>query len=332
MEIRRVQITGGSSFTISLPKDWVRSQEIGKNSPVGLNIQSDGTLLVHPNVNKGKIEKVKELNLDSMKTEPSFRLLVGAYVMGFSSIIIRSEEKLPDDVFDTAMEFTQKVIGPEIIEETDNLLVIKDLLNPTKMPFEKTLERMYILVRYMHQDAINALVNDQVSQIQDIEQRDMEVDRLNWLLAHQYNIINESNLNHKLDLSKIDSEFYFVTGKILERIGDHSVILARNSKKMMDFDVPRELKNLINDASQVSLELLDKAINSWFHKDLKEANETVEMIGELKERCRSIEDVSHSMDRELDLCIGRIEDSIMRTGEYSTDIAENAINYLIMQL
>ncbi|MFO8050405.1 MAG: PhoU domain-containing protein [Thermoplasmatota archaeon] len=332
MLIRRVQITGGSSFTISLPKDWVRSQGIEKNSPVELNVQSDGTLLVNPNVNRGKIESSKMLDLDKMKVNPTFRLLVGAYVMGYSKITIRSENGLPAGLLDTVTEFTQKVIGPEIIEETANELVIKDLLNPTKMPFEKTLERMYILVRYMHIDAINALVNDQISRIKDMEQRDMEVDRLNWLLAHQYNIINESNLNHKLDLSKIDSEFYFVTGKILERIGDHSLIIAKNSKTMMEFDVPGNIKNLIADASQISLELLDMAMSSWFHKELEGANETVEKIGDLKERCLAIEDMSHSMDREMDRCIGRIEDSILRTGEYSTDIAENAINYLILRL
>lgn len=332
MEIRRVQITGGSSFTISLPKEWIKGQSIQKNSPVGLNIQPDGTLIVLPKVDQGRIEKVKEMDMDRIDPKLTFRLLIGVYVMGYSTMVLHSRENLPNGVFDTALEFTQKAIGPEIIEETDSRIVIKDLLNPTKMPFEKTLERMYIMTRYMHSDSISAIVNGQVAFIEDIEQRDIEVDRLNWLLAHQYNIINESNLNHKLELSKVDSEFYFVTGKILERIGDHSVIIARNARKMMKYEVPIELKELIAEASAISIDLLDNAVNCWFHKDLDLANNTVENIGHLREKCDRIEDMSHSMDREMDLCIGRIEDSILRTGEYSTDIAENAINYMINKL
>ncbi|MEA3560036.1 MAG: phosphate uptake regulator PhoU, partial [Candidatus Thermoplasmatota archaeon] len=66
MEIRRVQITGGSSFTICLPKEWVRSQKIEKNSPVGLNVRSDGSLLIDSHINRGKIKKTKELDLDEM--------------------------------------------------------------------------------------------------------------------------------------------------------------------------------------------------------------------------------------------------------------------------
>ena len=34
MEIRKVQITGGSSFVITLPKDWAQAQKIRKNDRV----------------------------------------------------------------------------------------------------------------------------------------------------------------------------------------------------------------------------------------------------------------------------------------------------------
>ncbi|MCK4238433.1 MAG: AbrB/MazE/SpoVT family DNA-binding domain-containing protein, partial [Candidatus Lokiarchaeota archaeon] len=43
MEIRKVQITGGSSFTITLPKEWITQMKINKNDTLGLTPQSDGT-------------------------------------------------------------------------------------------------------------------------------------------------------------------------------------------------------------------------------------------------------------------------------------------------
>ncbi|GAG48430.1 unnamed protein product, partial [marine sediment metagenome] len=46
MEIRRVQITGGSSYVITLPKEWIKSTNVKKNDPLGLIPQSDGTLLI----------------------------------------------------------------------------------------------------------------------------------------------------------------------------------------------------------------------------------------------------------------------------------------------
>jgi len=332
MDIRRVQITGGSSFTISLPKDWIRAQSIEKNSPVGLSIQSDGTLLVCPHIDRGRVEKSKVFDLDESDIPITFRLLIGIYVMGFSSVTIKKKGGLPPEVIDAAMEFTQKAIGPEIIEEGENAIVIKDLLNPTKMPFDKTLERMYILVRYMHSDSMAAFIDGRTSLVDDIEQRDLEVDRLNWFLAHQYNIINDSNLALTTDFSGEDSKFYFVSGKILERIGDHSVLIANQSKQLLEHEGPTGLEAPLRDASQFSLELLDKAIYSWFHRDLGAANETVDSIVKLRALCEKVENLSHSMNEEHAIATGKVVDSILRTGEYSTDIAENAINYMILSI
>ncbi len=42
MEIRKVQITGGSSYVVTLPKDWAESLKIKKNDPLGLIVQPDG--------------------------------------------------------------------------------------------------------------------------------------------------------------------------------------------------------------------------------------------------------------------------------------------------
>ena len=42
MEIRRVQVTGGASFVVTLPKDWAEAQKIIKNDPIGLIAQADG--------------------------------------------------------------------------------------------------------------------------------------------------------------------------------------------------------------------------------------------------------------------------------------------------
>jgi phosphate uptake regulator len=46
MQIRRVQFTGGSSYIMTLPKEWIDAQKIKKNDPIGIEEQVDGTLLI----------------------------------------------------------------------------------------------------------------------------------------------------------------------------------------------------------------------------------------------------------------------------------------------
>ena len=46
MDIRRVQVTGGSSFMITLPKEWAESVGLKKNDPVMVVPQPGGGLLL----------------------------------------------------------------------------------------------------------------------------------------------------------------------------------------------------------------------------------------------------------------------------------------------
>ena len=69
-ENRKIQKTGGSSYIISLPIDWIKSHNIDKNYKgysLGIIPQPDGNLLITPNPNKEEIQSVKELDVDNIK-------------------------------------------------------------------------------------------------------------------------------------------------------------------------------------------------------------------------------------------------------------------------
>ena len=64
MEIRRVQMTGGSSYIITLPKEWIKLSNVKKNDQIGLSQQSDGTLLITPKMIDKQIQKFKIFKVD----------------------------------------------------------------------------------------------------------------------------------------------------------------------------------------------------------------------------------------------------------------------------
>ena len=138
METRKVQQTGGSSFIISLPKQWIRKHGVEKNDLLGILSQPDGNLLITPKIESRISSSRKKIDIDEIiDSNFLFRLLIGTYIMGYSEIQISSSKKIDSLIRDTIINFTQIVIGPEIIEETNNQIILKDLLNPKEMPFEK---------------------------------------------------------------------------------------------------------------------------------------------------------------------------------------------------
>ena len=235
MEIRKVQVTGGSSYIITLPKTWVKSYGINKNSTLGVIAQEDGSLLISPNITEEPISKEKSFDVDKIE-DPTFliRNLIGAYIAGYTLIRIKSGDKVPPFIRTGVRKFTQMTIGQEVVEETNNCILIKDLINPSEMPFNNTIKRMHIIVRSMHEDAITALRNKDKALAQDVVSRDNDVDRLHWLVARQHNMVSRD-----VKLAKKMGTYgtivnYFLISKILERIGDHAVRIANNVFILID--------------------------------------------------------------------------------------------------
>jgi phosphate uptake regulator len=331
MEIRRVQVTGGASFVVTLPKDWAEEQHIKKNDPVGLVVQPDGTLLVTKKITDEPLQRTKEID-SSKVTDPSFlfRMLIGTYISGFSTIRITTKERFPPFVRTIVRDFTQMTIGQEVVEETPTVIAIRDLLNPSEMPFDNTIKRMYVIVKSMHEDAITALETQNRSLAQDVITRDMDADRLNWLIARQTNMIMQhASLSRKMGISPKMAMHFYMLSRIIERVGDHAVRVAEHAMPVMDAEIDRKILGSVKRSSMMSLEIFDRSITSFFSNDMKEAHRNIESISALEKICGDINNMVLKQDTLVAINIGYIAESIRRSGEYAGDISETVINLLV---
>jgi phosphate uptake regulator len=331
MEIRRVQITGGSSFVVTLPKDWAEEQRIKKNDPVGLIVQTDGTLLVTKKWKEEPLQKIKEID-SSTVTDPAFlfRLLIGTYITGYTMIRITTKQRFPPFVRAVVRDFTQMTIGQEVVEETETVIAIKDLLNPAEMPFDNTLKRMFVIVKTMHEDAITALETHNRTLAADVIARDMDADRLNWLIARQTNMImQDAGLSRKMAISMSLAMHYYMISRIIERIGDHAVRIAENAMPIIDVDLDTKVLNSIKKASAMSVDIFDRSILSFFNTDMKEAHRNIESIQSLENITQDINNMVLKQDTMIAIHIGYLAESVRRTGEYAGDISETVINLLV---
>ncbi len=328
IETRKVQKTGGSTYIVSLPREWIDKHGIQVKDTIGILSQPDGNLLITPYISSEKLIREKKFDIDEIKNSDFlFRLLVGAYIMGYNIIEVKSSKKIESQIRDTVSNFRKITIGTEIIEETDNIIIIKDLLDPKEMPFEKTIRRMYILANGMHEDALKALETEDKRLAEKVIESDDEIDRLNWLVERQAHIVlRDIILCQKLGITLEDASNYKFIGRFLERIGDHAVKIARNVLLIDYQKIDKELYKNIMNASRISLDLLNMSLDAWLQNSLTLANETIESTKKLTKACNFIKINPNS---EYLVEIGFIIESIRRTGEYSSDISEIIINNLI---
>jgi len=329
MESRKVQETGGATYIVSLPKKWVRDTGIKKKDTINMLILPDGTLSLYPTKETEKKERKKVFEVSEEKPEHLLRKLIGAYIAGYEVIEVRAKHKLNREIRDAVRRFTQTVIGPEIVDETISSVSTKDLLNPSDLPFDTSIRRMFYIVRGMHENAILALVERDHPLCEDVKSRDQEVDKLNWLIARQYNmLLTDSSFCGKMKMTRDSGLVYVLISRILERVGDHATKISYfipyiNSK------IDKSLLEGIENIGKLSIELLDNSMDSFFKKNIKEANVHIDEVEILFEKCDSLMGKIASIKNAKNVALSQIIESIRRTGAYARDIAEMTINYSI---
>src|SRR5438309_11190 len=333
MEGRKLQLTGGSTYVVSLPKRWVLDAGLKAGDTVFLETEGDGAVSVRPRpaekvpMRRRLFEEKGEERRDHL-----LRKLIGAYIGGFSFIEIRFPSEMAPFVRKVARDFSHMVIGPEVIEESRNAVVIQDLSDTAELSAEKCLRRMHLIVRAMHEDALEALRTRDETLARDVAQRDQDVDRLYWMVAKQYNIAHTGGGGMAPDVaSKIALHNYRLIAKLFERLGDHAERIARTYPVFAHGRLEPKLLKEMDVARESAIAILDKAFTALLTADIDAANSAVD---DLDKHQKLIDGLSHhvaSRKGEELLALAAIIDSLGRTAGYAADIAEIAIDHAVYQ-
>ena len=89
-EFRKLQVTGGSTIIVSLPKEWVKSNDLKKGDVVSLEELASGDLRLSP-LQGPAMKQVVSLDCCTYETG-LIDLMIGAYLSGAD--VIRITEKL----------------------------------------------------------------------------------------------------------------------------------------------------------------------------------------------------------------------------------------------
>ncbi len=330
METRKVQITGGNTYIVSLPKKWVHKMGISGGDSLRILPQRDGSLVVEKNIVDRKVVHEKSFLVEDEKPDHLLRKLIGAYISGYSVINLNSRERLDTNLRKTIREFSRIVIGPEIIEESMKNVVIQDFIDPSELSMSKGIRRMYLITKSMHQDAITALDEKDVDLALDVRSRDAEVDRLYYLISKQFSTLLRNPRSDSSTASLMESHYYFLMARLIERIADHACKMATNISHI-EAQTDRELVKKLSHLSALSIGIIDIGMKALEKKNMDMANNGIESIEELSQKCGELFQKIKSKESEHAVSLAYIIESIRRTGYYGVNLCETTINYLISE-
>ena len=87
-EQRKLQVTGGSTYILSLPKEWVTRNQLKKGSLIVLREEEDGSIALFPSKLEKQEKKDEAFIRVSANDNPDavMRKVISAYLVGYNEI------------------------------------------------------------------------------------------------------------------------------------------------------------------------------------------------------------------------------------------------------
>jgi phosphate uptake regulator len=322
MDTRKVQRTGKSTFIVSLPKAWATKNGIQSGSIIYINQGDNGSLTL--TTDRSERDLRAKLDIGNKQGEHLVRDIIGCYVGGYRTIEVTSGHMSPTQKKDLR-QIVNKLIGPEILEETINKVVIQDLLSSEELQSERALKRIKTVVKTMIEDSLSSLLNNNEELALDVIQRDNDVDRLNLLISRQFTEILRSGSVKKDTLDPITAFNYMQAASNLERIADHCHKIAEIAKQCKCI-LPEDLREELSHMETILCGLIDDSLSFLLQTNSDKANEMIDEIRENQRRAEGIAKSSGSKDKSEMLVRLVLSSSLERMLDYIMNIAELTIN------
>jgi phosphate uptake regulator len=334
-ETRKLQITGGSTYVLSLPKKWVTQNGLEKGTPLLVREEENGSLAVLP-PGIGKQERTEEASIKVSQTENAEALIrktVAVYLQGYNIIHIKAKDQ--KEILSTQRNAIKTfarnmLVGTEIVIDTSTDLTLQVLLSYPELSVPSALRRMTIITASMHKDAMTALKNLDQQLASDVRATDYEVNRFHLYIIRQLKIaiqnpriITEIGLKNPKDCLG----FRLIT-KMVERTADHATNIAKNVQQLKNH-LEQNFLQTIQEMNGVAILAFETSIESLFRRDYNLAESVIAKANSIvtmeKKALLSLKETDIEEASNLRLLI----ESVRRIAEYSMDIAEIVLNMTV---
>ena len=312
---RKVQVTGGSTYTVSIPKEWANVRDIGSGSPVHLYPFDDRLVVAKPG--NGLVRRAR-INVEAAGTESLAERIEAAYAAGADEIIVESDTGFDSTERRIASGAITSLVGIEVATETPERIAAQSLLDPSEVSLEGTIDQLRGISLSMHENAMRALTgadNDSEELARHVVSRDNDVDRLFALVSRQfYRALTDVREIDKLGIDRRIALTRFRTARQLERVADHAELIADVALRREEPPDP-ELGDRFEEIATDARRVVRTALDGNTGEALLRRDDVVDRLDDLDREL-------YTADREGTYLDGRVLESVRRTAEYGGNVAE----------
>ncbi len=315
---RRLQKIG-SSILISLPSQWIKSNNLKKGNIVSIDINRDNSILIFPSDDMAEEAKEVTIPYSVVTMDTLVNQVYGAYLLGYDVIRIKANSPISFEHADRVKKAMRKLVGLEIVDEDGFHISAQFLLDANTLDAEKILRRMSAIVAGMYRDLLDAIKLKENSIRRVISGRDDEVDRQYFLLVRLIrSAMMDQRLAGKLNLSNIDILDYRIAANLLESAGDYIVDLSGTTQDLSRIKVMAE----IEEAGALVEKMQERSVAAFVNKNREESNVVVRTYDKFNEILNSVKSGAESKNPESAIAVLNLTYSMDKIARCWIDVAD----------
>ncbi|WP_338741340.1 PhoU domain-containing protein [Haloplanus salilacus] len=273
METRKLQKVGGSTYSVSLPKEWATDHHLEAGMPIHLYPHADGSLVVRSVEQDGGPLASTEVRLPRVDDDAIRCSLAAAYAVGYDAVTLVAPDgaSFDGDDYRLVRRLTESTLGLSVVEEDADRITVESLLDASELSIRQSVTQLRFTALSMHRTAVDAFPDGDAA---DLDRRDDGADRLLGVVTRHLNrsLVDFGEVD-RLDVPRTSLFDHYLTARELERVADHAVRIGSLAARVDDpppADVLDEVDALA-DASRAVVETATKAILDGSRDDAHEA-------------------------------------------------------------
>lgn len=327
METRKVQLSGGTTYTVSLPKTWAREHGIEAGSELSIHPNGDGSLLVETAGDRSTEPRSATVDVTTTDDRAVRQHVLALHAVGFDDVTLVDVDGHDEDRIRIVRETADELSGFELLEAGDTRIRLTNFIDAENVDVRKSALRLRLVMLAMHRDAVTAVAEDDPALAERVVSRDAEADKLFAMVTRHYRrALTDLHEVEKLSYGRDDLFEYYYACRQFERVADHAVKTARFASDE-HAAVPDGFRDRIADLGRRARTVVDEAADVVLaDADVEAAHAALarrdDVVSEIERLDRDLYD--HDDGNEAHTA-GLVLDSLRRTAEYGTNVAGVAI-------
>jgi phosphate uptake regulator len=333
METRKVQLSGGTTYTVSLPKKWAQEHGIDAGSVLALHPNGDSSLLVEATTDRTTDERTATVDISTASDNALRKQILALHAVGFDSVLLEDSTGHGSERRQVVEETLQELSGFELLEASDHRIRLTNLIDAANVDVRKSVLRLRLVMLAMHRDAISAVIEGDEELARRVVSRDSEADKLFAMVTRHFRrSLTDLHEVEKLAHGRDELFEYYYAARQFERIADHAEKMATFALEP-DASIPEGYADELSDLGNTTRGIIDDAADAILtDAGIETASAVLAKHDQLHDRLEELDRdlYDHDVPSEA-YVLGLLLDSLRRSAEYGVNVATVAIQQTIRE-